>query len=421
MSFRPSFRLTSLAAGLLLAVTATAQPVFDQPANATFKGEVVSRGENVVPGSTADVVGRGFVPGQKVSLLRGDSVLNAQPLVVDADGNFKTQLSIPADAVPGTHPVVVRASQPAAATVLKLRVSPQLPLSGQAQFATQSNKLVPGLYQSAYSAASNAVFVTSAVGRPPVTQSQLLKLDPKSLKVAKAITPAQVPGSTNGAVYAVYGVGVDDTNGNVWVTNTRQNSIAVYRQKDLSLVHQFPVDAVPHARDVVVDGTKFTPMSLVLDEKGGKLFTVSIGTPEAAVIDVASGKVEKVIDLGNSISASGVAFDAARNRLYVASQGTDNLLIVDVAAGKVLHDVPVGAGALNVAFDDASGLAYVSNRGAGTVTVVNGDGKVVANLDGGTLPNHVRADGKGNVFAVNKSRGAEDPKGDRITRITPKQ
>ncbi|WP_425530588.1 YncE family protein, partial [Stenotrophomonas maltophilia] len=112
---------------------------------------------------------------------------------------------------------------------------------------------------------------------------------------------------------------------------------------------------------------------------------------------------------------------AARNRLYVASQGTDNLLIVDVAAGKVLHDVPVGAGALNVAFDDASGLAYVSNRGAGTVTVVNGDGKVVANLDGGTLPNHVRADGKGNVFAVNKSRGAEDPKGDRITRITPKQ
>ena len=63
----------------------------------------------------------------------------------------------------------------------------------------------------------------------------------------------------------------------------------------------------------------------------------------------------------------------------------------------MLHDVPVGAGALNVAFDDASGLAYVSNRGAGTVTVVNGDGKVVANLDGGTLPNHVRADGRQRV------------------------
>lgn len=457
MSFRSSLRLTTLAAGLLLAVVGNAQPVFDQPAS-VFKGEVVSRGENVVPGSTADVIGRGFVPGQQVSLLRGDTVLNAQPLTVDAEGNFKTQLQIPADAVPGTHPVVVRASQPAAAAVLKLRVSPQLPLSGQDQFTTQSNKLVQGLYQSAYSAASNAVFVTSAVGRPPVTQSQLLKVDPKSLKVVKAITPAQVPDAKGGSVFAVYGVGVDDANGTVWVTNTRQDSIAVYRQSDLSLVHQFPVGTVPHARDVVVDAKhgkvfasatgedhlsvfdaktfkalepitlasgvddeKFVPMSLVLDEASGKLFTVSIGTPEAAVIDVASGKVDKVIDLGNSISASGVAYDAQQNRLYVASQGTDNLLIVDVASGKVLHDVAVGAGALNVAFDPKAGLAYVTNRGAGTVTVVDRSGKVVGNLDGGTFPNHVRADGKGNVFAVNKSRGTGDAKGDRITRIALRQ
>jgi DNA-binding beta-propeller fold protein YncE len=351
---------------------------------------------------------------------------------------------------------VVRASQPAAATVVALRVSPNLPLSGQQAFQQSSGKLVQGLYQSAYSAGSNALFVTSAVGRPPVTQSQLLKVDPKTLKVVKAITPAQVPDAKGGSVFAVYGVGVDDANGNVWVSNTRQDTVAVYRQSDLSLVHQFPVGAVPHARDVVVDAKrgkvfasaagedhlsvfdartfkalepitlasgvddeKFVPMSLVLDEASGKLFTVSIGTPEAAVIDVASGKVEKVIDLGNSISASGVAFDAKRNRLFVASQGTDNLLIVDVASGKVLHDVPVGAGALNVAFEPVSGLAYVTNRGAGTVTVVDGDGKVVGNLDGGTFPNHVREDGKGNVFAVNKSRGADDPKGDRITRITP--
>ena len=33
MSFRSSFRLTTLAAGLLLAVAGHAQPVFDQPAS----------------------------------------------------------------------------------------------------------------------------------------------------------------------------------------------------------------------------------------------------------------------------------------------------------------------------------------------------------------------------------------------------
>lgn len=454
MSFRSSFRLTTLAAGLLLAVAANAQPVFDQPAS-VFKGTVTARGQNVVPGSSAEVIGSDFVPGQQVTLLRGDTVLNSQPLTVDADGKFKTELKIPADAVPGTHPVVVRASQPAAAAVLKLRVSPQLALSGQDKFTSQSNKLVQGLYQSAYSGAANAVFVTAAVGRPPVTQSQLLKVDPKSLKVVKAITPALVPDAKGGSVFAVYGVGVDDANGNVWVTNTRQDTVAVYRQADLSLVHQFPVGTVPHARDVVVDAKrgkvfasatgedhlsvfdartlkplepitlasgvdegKFTPMSLVLDDAGGKLYTVSISTPEAAVIDVASGKVDKVIELGNAISASGVAFDAKQNQLYVASQGTDNLLIVDVASGKVLHDVAVGAGALNVTFDADRGLAYVTSRGAGTVTVVDRNGKIVANLDGGTFPNHVSRDGKGNVFAVNKSRGADDAKGDRITRLT---
>lgn len=448
-------RVATLALALSLASpTVFAQPVFDAPANG-FRGEVVSRGQNVVPGSDADVIGRQFVPGQQVTLLRGETVLNATPYVVDAEGNFKGKVAIPADAVPGQQPVIVRASQPSAAAVLSLRVSPNLPLSGQQNFNQTSAKLVQGLYQSAYSAASNAVFVTAAVGRPPVTQSQLLKLDPKTLKVTAKITPAEVPGGKGGAVFAVYGVGVDDANGNVWVTNTRQDTVAVYRQKDLSLVRQFDVGTVPHARDVVVDGRhgkvfasaagedhlsvfdartlqplepitlasgvddkKFVPMSLVLDEAAGKLFTVSIGTPEAAVIDTTTGKVEKVIDLGNSISASGVAYDASAGRLYVASQGTDNLLIVDVASGKVLHDVPVGAGALNVAFEPVSKLAYVTNRGAGTVTVVDGNGKVVGNLDGGTFPNHVREDGKGNVFAVNKSRDAQDPKGDRITRIS---
>lgn len=457
MTARTSLRIGTLAAAILLAASATAQPVFDAPANG-FKGKLTARSENPVAGGSAEIIGSGFVPGQQVELLRGQAVLTGSPLIVDDNGQFKTELAIPADAVPGQHPLVARASGPAAAAVTTLRVSPKLALSGQERFSTASNKLVQGLYQSAYSAASNAVFVTSAVGRPPVTQSQLLKVDPTTLEVLKAITPATVPGGKGDSVYAVYGVGVDDANGNVWVTNTRQNTVAVYRQSDLSLVRQFDVGAVPHARDVVVDGAhgkvfasatgedhlsvfdartlqplesitlasgvddeKFVPMSLVLDEPSGKLFTVSIGTPEAAVIDVASGKVDKVIALGNATSASGVAYDAKRNRLFVASQGSDNLLIVDVASGTVLHDVAVGAGALNVAFDPLAGLAYVSNRGAGTVTVVDADGTVVGNLEGGTFPNHVRADGKGNVFAVNKSKGAEDPKGDRITRIALRQ
>lgn len=93
---------------------------------------------------------------------------------------------------------------------------------------------------------------------------------------------------------------------------------------------------------------------------------------------------------------------------------------MDVASGRVLHDVYVGAGALGVTYDPVHRLAYVASRAAGTVTVVDAQGRIVANLDGGTYPNHIAADGKGDVFLINKSRGEDDPQGDRITRITPR-
>jgi len=463
MTIRHRFGFARPALGCALALLlggythhVTASDVFDAP-DADFKAQVRATTRLVVPGSEVEFSGRDFKPGQRVTLLRGETVLG-QPNVVDAQGNFNAKITVPADAAPGRHPILVRADNPDAAMVTELKVSPSIPQSGAGRFDTTTAKLVQGLYQTAYSPKNDVLFVTAAVGRPPVRQSQLLKVDPKTLKILAQITPAKVPNHDDGRVYAIYGVGVDDVNGNVWITNTREDTVAVYRQSDLSLVKQFDVGAVPHSRDAIVDqrrgkayvtpvtksqlavfdartleplqpiaikstveGEDFVPMSLELDEAAGKLYTVSMDTSEAAIIDLPSGTVENVLQLPNAHTASGVAYDSKRKRLLVASQGSDNLLIVDLASGKVVHDIPVGAGALNVAYDAGTDLAYVSNRGAGTVTVVDGDGKIVANLDGGTYPNHVHEDGKGNVFAVNKSLDANDPNGDRIMRLTPKR
>lgn len=453
------FRLAALAAALsaMAVSTAGAQQVFDRPDTA-FEGTVRATSPLVLPGGEVELAGRGFKPGQSVTLSRGGAVLNQTPYVAGEDGSFTAKLQLPANAVPGRHPVVAVADNPDAALVFELKISPKIPLSGQDGFAIAGEKRGQGLYQSAYSAKNDVLFVTSAVGRPPVTQSELLKIDPKTLEILARTSPAKVPGRDDGRVYAVYGVGVDDANGNVWVTNTRDDTVAVYRQSDLSLLKQFDAGTVPHSRDVVVDqrrgkayasatgenfisvfdarslafvknieiestvrGEKFVPMSLELDEASGKLFTVSIGTPEAVVIDTAKDTVDNVFKLSNASSASGVAYDAANARLLVASQGSDNLLFVDVASGSTIFDVPVGAGPLNVAFDPVTKLAYVSNRASGTVTVVDGNGRIVGNLAGGTFPNHVHEDGKGSVFAINKARGEDDPEGDRITRIAPKQ
>ena len=442
---------------------------FEAP-DADFKGQVsVVDTRVVLPGTEVQLGGRDFKPGQQVRLSYAGVALGAeQPITVGADGTFRTRFTVPASAAAGRYPLVISTTNPAAALIHPLKVSPNVPLSGQDRFTLTPQKLVPGLYQAAYSPRYDRLFVTSAVGRPPVTESRLLKINPTTLATEASVAPRAAPAKPAAAgetprapgLYAVYGVAVDDVTGRVWVTNTRQDTIAVYRQSDLALVKQFPVGAVAHARDVIVDeklgrayvsaaganfigvfdakslkwlrnieiksslrgfnSPDFTPMSLELDRERHKLYTVSMSSDEAAVIDTRTNKVEKVFPVAGAKSASGVAFDAKTNRLLVASQGSDNLIIIDAASGRVLHDVKIGAGPLNVAVDHERGLVYVPNRAAGTVTVLSLEGVIIANLPGGTLPNHVTEDGKGNVYAINKSRGGDDAEGDRITRITPR-
>ncbi len=414
-------------------------------------------GGPIYPGGEAVFRGAQFQPGQKVTLSYGGQPLFEAPITVGEDGSFVANLTLPAGATPGLHPVVVEVAEPVSAQVVELKVSPKIPLQGEARFDIASEKVAPGLYQVAYSAKNDALFVTSAVGRPPVTVSELVRIDPKTLTITARVTPAKVPGHSDERVFAVYGVGIDDRNGNVWVTNTRDNSVAVYRQSDLSLVKQFEPGQVPHSRDVIVDeqrgkvyasatgknylsvfdaktlafvknieiasqqrGEDFVPMSLELDSASGKLFTVSLSTPEVAVIDTGSDSVDKVIVVDGIKSGTGIAYDPDNKYLFVTAQGSDNVVGVDPATGTTTFNRPVGAGALNVAFEPVGKLAYIANRGSDTVTVVDGTGKIVANLPGGSFPNHVLEDGKGNVYAINKARGEDDPNGDRISRFTPK-
>jgi len=452
---------------LLLASGAHAATAFDMPDD-SFKGRVsVVDTPVVVPGTSVKLGGQDFKPGQEIRLTYGGLPLGSDtPVIVGADGKFRTEFIVPANAPTGQQPVVVNALKPVASVIQTVKVSPEVPVSGESRFTVTPEKVAPGLYQSAYSAKSNAIYITSAVGRPPVRQSQLIKVDAKNLYIDKAVIPSAAP--ADAGVFAVYGVAVDDVNGTVWVTNTHQNTVAVYRQSDLTLVKQFEPGLVPHARDVQVDGktgkayasafgttnvavfdTKklefiknidiqssikpaggpnrfgaapkaFSPLSLKVDLVNHKLYSVSMGTNEVAIINTQTDEVEKVFPVEGALSAMGVAVSAKTNRLLVAAQGSDNLLIIDLATGKTLHDVKVGAGPLNVAVDSARGWAYVSNRAAGTVTVVDLDGKIVANLPGGSYPNHVAEDGKGTVYLINKTRGSEDPEGDRVTRIIPR-
>ncbi|NDV99934.1 YncE family protein [Salipiger sp. PrR002] len=422
-----------------------------------FEGQMIAEGLNRAPitaGSTAEIRGKGFAPGQSVVLRQNGVALNeGAPIVADAEGAFSTEITIPEGAEPGLYPVVAEIADPAFAMTVDLKVSPVLPESGG--LSVTSQKLASGLYQVAQT--PDALYVTSAVGRPPVTESKLMKLDPSTLEVLAEVTPADAPDGDNGrdgGVFAVYGVGVDVAQGQVWVTNTRQNTVAVYSADDLSLIKQFEPGAVPHPRDALVldgkvyvsatfepvihvfdsatleelapielssgkRGERFGTASMDIDAESATLVVVSLTTDEVATVDLGTGTQTSVHALPLSKRTIGVAYDAEDGLIFTTGMNTDNLLILDAKTGEALHDVPVGSGPLNVTYDAVNDLAWVAVRGSDSLVAVSPEGDVVAKTEIGSYPNHLTTAEDGGVFVVNKARGAEDESGDHISHVTP--
>ncbi|MEU4556983.1 YncE family protein [Actinoplanes sp. NPDC023936] len=315
--------------------------------------------------------------------------------------------------------------------------------SGQDAATVASAELIKGLYQSDYSQRNKALWVTAAVGRPPVTSSALLKVDPKTLEIEATITPP-VTNETTGAVEAVYGVGVDDEYNRVWVTATRNNAVAVYDQRTGAHVASFA--NVPHAREIVVDekhntvwASAFTsgelvaydsktlvekkrvvvegagPTGLVVDEKTGTLYAADLNNDR--IIEV-SPKAETPRFIATGDGPISIDLSADGKTAYTANQTAGSVSFVNLKKGTVTAEVATGAGALSVAYEERSGTVLVANRTAATVTVVDATTAVVEeNLVTAANPNHIET-ANGKAYAVDKS-GAGATGGDFIYKIDP--
>lgn len=101
----------------------------------------------------------------------------------------------------------------------------------------------------------------------------------------------------------------------------------------------------------------------------GRIFVNIEDTSELAVIDAKALKVVSRWKLAPCEEPSGLAFDRAHHRLF---SGCDNqtMAVSDSDAGRVVTTVPIGEGVDGNAFDDKRQLAFSSNGGSGTLTVV---------------------------------------------------
>ncbi|WP_237208096.1 YncE family protein [Rothia nasimurium] len=287
---------------------------------------------------------------------------------------------------------------------------------------------LPGQYQLGYSAANDTLWVTGSSGRPPIMTSTLAKVDPATMQITHTVglnTASYSPRGWEGEnpagfqIAGAYGVGVDDVNGTVWVTNTRTNSVTAFDQTTMKQV--FTTLGLPegqaittaHPREVrasqgkvfigtqgaivVLDGATYqhlatipvsdtsgraaSVMNFALDDEAGLGYFPVFGTPKLVVVDLNTLTVVNEFALqGNDASAnlvaSDVTFDRSLNELYVSSQGSKGVNagvgVYDKTTGAFKNWINFGTQGLSIDADEARDLVYATDLATGSYYVIDG-------------------------------------------------
>ena len=314
---------------------------------------------------------------------------------------------------------------------------------------------LPGQFQVAYSKKTNKIWVAGTADRDEHV-STIARIDANSLKI-EAVAELPIVQDAKGYSYeGAYGITVDDEEGTVWVTSTRDNSVAVYDQATMKQLwtnaglSKDDPNWIEHPREVRVDhesgkafvtgrffvsaidlktkkvekiqlegapdgGTRYISMNILVD--GGKLYVPERTGGKLFVIDTKTFKVEKTIsvkgDKDGEVRPSDVAIDHSQNEIYVSSQGVkgenSGVSVYDATTYEFKKFIPFGTQALSLDNDEANDLVYVTDFGTGKVGVIDGGAadKLIAEvaMNGGkandlvVLPN-------GSVVAVDKQAGA---------------
>ena len=151
------------------------------------------------------------------------------------------------------------------------------------------------------------------------------------------------------------GIAFEPTTRTVWAFNGRSNNVSVLDAASNRVVATIPLPGKPEFPQV--DGH-------------GALF-VNIEDKNAIVkLDAATRKVVATWTMQGCEAPSGMAIDHAKHRLFSVCDG-NKMGIVDFTTGKLLGLASIGDSPDAAAFDAKSGLAFSSNGGDGSLSVVD--------------------------------------------------
>ncbi len=340
-------------------------------------------------------------------------------------------------------------------TFLLLLFATSLVVVGHAQKIEKVEKVGSALYEMVYNAKDDSLYVAAVGKRGEPETANIYKLDPKTLAVRGTINVGEAP---------AFGLGLNRKTQTLYSSNTRSNSVhaidlktgkviaTIKHGRESSHTREVVTDEknnkvyVSNISDIwVIDGkaNKFSHLiegigegvtGLAIDQDAERLYVSDMKANTITVLDVKTDKVVGKFDTGGK-NAINVALDVKGKRLFVAHQETGTVTVL-TTDGKLLKSIETGEGALGITYNPARDHVYVSNRRAGTTSIINGKTyEKVADLETGTHPQTIAFDAKGGrVWVTNKAKSAprpqagqpapppapEDPNGDVIALISLK-
>ena len=324
---------------------------------------------------------------------------------------------------------------------------------------------IPGQYQIRHS--KNGKIYIAGSNRD-MSVSTIARLDEKTLQIeAIATLPITRAGTGYNAGYknlGAFGIDVDDENGTIWVTNTRDNAVSVYDQNNLNLLwtnygaQEGDENWIEHPREVKVDAAsgkafvtgrffvsaidlktrKVEKIKVGGDEEGkryismnttihnGKLYVPERTTGKIYVIDTSTFKVLQEIQThadveGVDVLPSDIAIDISEQEIYVSAQGSYNrqsgeskgnsgVTVYDLKTGEYKKSIPVGKQALALVNDEDRDLVYVTDFATGKVGVIDGRAdRLIGEVQSASKgANDITLGTDGEVYIANKDGFAPD-------------
>jgi YVTN family beta-propeller protein len=204
-----------------------------------------------------------------------------------------------------------------------------------------------------------------------------------------------------------YNIAYDSAKGELFVTNSYDNTVSVISDSTNTVVATIPVGTEPfsiaydsgkseifvvnfstdtrnYSLSVISDSTNTVvatvalpgyPSFLVYDSGKGEIFVpTGIGTNSGVVtvISDSTNAVVATISNLNEAQIEGLVYDSGREQVFVALHQSNKVVAISDSTNKVVETIPVGHLPWVGTYDSGNGAIYFTNSGDNTVSVIAG-------------------------------------------------